>query len=493
MDYLLRIDDYQDEMVKMLQELIAIKSVAGSPEEDAPFGAEVQKALDYMLEKAKAEEFEVEDIDHYGGHIDFGGYVLDEEGEIVGIGSEVMGILGHLDVVPEGTDWDREPFGGELVDGKVYGRGAIDDKGPVVAAFYAMKALKDAGIMPEKKVRLILGLDEETGWKGMEHYLKKVKAPDFGFTPDGEFPVIHGEMGILVFELAKKMAKTQGKTKGIVLRKVTGGNAPNMVADGARALLRADSYEKIRAKLETFQQETGYQIKAKGIGKSLEITVQGISAHGARPESGLNAISILMKFLGELEIENDDMQEFVTFYNAHIGFDLTGELMGCGLSDEPSGNLIFNVGMIDLDEEVARLTVNVRYPVTLTDEQVYEAMLPIVHEHDLGMIKLKHQPPIYLSEDDPMVCSLMEVYQKHTGDTTSKPLVIGGGTYARAVKNTVAFGAVFPGEPELAHQKNEHITVESLVQCAKIFADAIYQLADGRQVPDKGLKEAMVE
>lgn len=483
MDYLSLIDDYKEDMVRMLQELIAIKSMAGSPQEGAPFGAEIQRALDYVLTKGKEEGFDTEDIDHYGGHLDFGGYVLDEQGEIVGVGHEVMGILGHLDVVPEGTDWDREPFGGELVDGKIYGRGTIDDKGPVVAAFYAMKALKDAGVMPEKKVRLILGLDEETGWKGMDYYLQKVKAPDFGFTPDGEFPVIHGEKGILVFELAKKLSKSQGKSKGILLRKITGGNAANMVADHARALLRANSYDKIRAKLETFQQETGYQIKAKGIGKSLEITVQGISAHGARPEAGLNAISVLMKFLGELEMENDDVQEFVGFYNKHIGFDLTGELMGCGLTDEPSGKLTFNVGMIDLDEEVARLTINIRYPVTLNDEQVYQAMLSLIDQYNLGLIKLKHQPPIYLPEDDLMICSLMEIYQKHTGDLESKPLVIGGGTYARAVKNTVAFGAVFPGEPELAHQKNEYITVDSLVKCAKIFADAIYQLADGRQMP----------
>ncbi|MBR0598052.1 dipeptidase PepV [Sinanaerobacter chloroacetimidivorans] len=480
MNYLDLIDQYKEEMIHTLQELISIRSVAGPAEGDAPFGMGVQKAFEYMLKKGKEEGFEVENVDNYGGHIDFGGYLLDENGEMIGTSEEIMGILGHLDVVPEGKDWDRDPYGGELEEGRIYGRGAIDDKGPVVAAFYAMKALKDAGVIPEKKVRLIMGLDEETGWKGMDYYLKKVKSPDFGFTPDGEFPAIHGEMGILIFELAKKLAKSPANAKGVVIRTITGGNAANMVADHARAVIRSDSYEEIKAKLSEFKQETGYKINAKGIGKSLEITTQGVSSHGARPEFGLNAISVLIKFLSQIKIENEDMQDFIDFYNKHIGFDLCGDLLGCGLSDEPSGKLILNVGMINVDDEAARLTINIRYPVTMNDAQVYEAMLPIVNEYNLGIIKLKHQEPIYLPEDDKMVCSLMDVYRKHSGDIDCKPMVIGGGTYARAVKNTVAFGASFPGDPELAHQKNEYISVENLVKCAKIFADAIFELAEGQ-------------
>ena len=476
MKYLDLIDEYKKEMIITLQELISIKSVADEAVGEAPFGIGVQEAFEYMLNKGKAEGFPVENIDNYGGHIDFGGYILGEEGEIIGTSDEIMGILGHLDVVPEGKDWDFDPYGGQIVDGKIYGRGTIDDKGPVVAAFYAMKALKDAGFIPEKKVRLILGLDEETGWKGMDYYLKKVEAPTFGFTPDGEFPAIHGEMGILIFELAKKLTKSPAKTKGISVRSITGGNAANMVADHARAVLRAESYDEIREKLAAFKKETGYHISAKGIGKSLEITTQGISAHGARPGSGLNAISILMDFLAQISFENEDMNEFVEFYENHIGFDLCGDKLGCGLYDEPSGKLILNVGVVNVDDEAARLTINIRYPVTMTDEMVYEAMLPIVNKYNMGIVKEKHQEPIYVSTDNEMVCTLMDIYKKHTKDMECKPLVIGGGTYARAVKNTIAFGANFPGEPELAHQKNENISIENLVKIAKIYADAIYEL-----------------
>ena len=479
-NYLNLIDDYKDEMIKTLQELIAIRSVAGEPTAEAPFGQGVQDAFEYMLQRAKAEGFETENIDNYGGHIEFGGFLLDEEGHVEGTSDEIMGILGHLDVVPEGKDWDFEPYGGEIVEDRIYGRGTIDDKGPTVAAFYAMKALKDSGIVPEKKVRLILGLDEETGWKGMEYYLKRVKHPDFGFTPDGEFPAIHGEMGILIFDVVKKLGKTPANAKGISLRSMTGGNAANMVADHGRVVIKADSYDAIREKVAEFKQSTGYQINAKGIGKNLEISTLGVSAHGARPEKGLNAVSVLMKFLEDLTFDNEDLNDFIDFYNKHIGFEVSGESLGCGLSDEPSGKLVLNVGMVKIDEEAASLTINIRYPVTMNEEQVYGAMLPVINKYNMGIVKKSHQLPIYLPKDDPMITTLMDVYKEHTGDVECEPLVIGGGTYARAVKNTVAFGAVFPGEPELAHQKNEYISITNLVKCAKIFADVIFRLANGQ-------------
>lgn len=480
--YLKLIDEYREEMIKTLQELIAIKSVKAEPLDEMPFGAAVQEAFEYILKKAKQDGFDTENIDNYGGHIDFGGYLYDEEGEMVGTGDEIMGILCHLDVVPEGKDWDHDPFGGELVDDRIYGRGAIDDKGPTVAAYYAMKALKDAGVVPEKKVRLILGLDEETGWKGMDYYLKRVKHPDFGFSPDGDFPAIHGEMGLLIFDLVKKIGKSPANAKGIVLRSMTGGNAPNMVADHARAVIKADSYDAVKEKLAEFRKDTGYQINVKGIGKNLEITTQGISAHGARPGKGLNAISILMKFFHEISLENEDMGDFIDFYNNHIGFNLAGEQIGCGFEDEPSGKLIFNVGMVNIDNESAAVTINIRYPVTMNDEQIYNSILPVVNQYDLGIVKKEHKAPIFIEKDDPMIRTLMDVYKRHTGDMDSEPIVIGGGTYARAVKNTVAFGADFPGEPELAHQKNEYIGVDKLIKSAKIFADAIFELADGKIV-----------
>lgn len=486
MEYLNRIDEYQEQMIQMLQELVSIKSVEDKPLPNAPFGKGVADAFSYMLRKAEMDGFETENVDNYGGHIEFGGYLTDEVGDIIATSDEIMGIIGHLDVVPEGTDWAFDPYSGQVVDGKIYGRGTTDDKGPIVAVYFAMKALKDSGFIPAKKVRLILGLDEETNWKGMEYYLSKVKPPTFGFTPDAEYPAIHGEKGILVFDLAKKLGKTI--QKGLELRTIKGGNAANMVADHVRAVVRADKmevYEKVKELAAQYRNENctvegqkayGAKLNCKGIGKSLEITVQGISAHGARPETGLNAISILMDFLGKLDIINDDVNEFIEFYNQHIGFELDGTSMGCGFSDEPSGKLIFNVGKLEFDAEAVRLNINIRYPVTFKEHMIYAAMVPVMNKYNLGVIKGKVQEPIYIPEDDSMIQTLMDVYKLHTGDEESKPIVIGGGTYARAAKNIIAFGCVFPGDPSLAHQKNEYIEIEKLLLNAKIFADAIYRL-----------------
>ena len=189
-----------------------------------------------------------------------------------------------------------------------------------------------------------------------------------------------------------------------------------------------------------------------------------------------------MKFFEEIGLENEDVRDFIDFYNRYIGFNLSGEQIGCGFEDEPSGKLIFNVGMVNIDDESASVTINIRYPVTMNDEQVYRSILPVVNQYNLGIVKKEHKAPIYIEKDDPMIRTLMDVYKKHTGDTDSEPIVIGGGTYARAVKNTVAFGADLPGEPELAHQKNEYIGVDKLILCAKIFADAIFELAEGKVV-----------
>ena len=478
MKYLELIENSRDEMVKTLQELIAIRSVEEAGTDDKPFGEGVHNAFMFMLEKAKQDGFAVENIDNYGGHIEFGGYILDEDGDIAGTTEGILGILAHLDVVPEGNDWDFPPFGGEISSGKVYGRGAMDNKGPAVASYFAMKALKDAGFVPGKKVRLILGLDEETKWRGMDKYLAKAKAPDVGFAPDAEFPVIHGEKGILVFELAKKLKKTV--VKGLELRSLSGGSAANMVADFARAVVRdvkPETYERIKDEAAAYRDEYKRKVNVKGVGKSLEITARGVSAHGSRPEEGLNAISVMLDFLGRLTFANEDVNEFISFYNGHIGFEFDGKSLGCGFSDEPSGGLVLNTGLAGLDGEAAILTINIRYPVTKSEDEVYGSMTEILNKYDFGLVKLNHHRPIYFPKDAPLIKTLMDVYRKHTGDLSSEALVIGGGTYARAADNLVAFGCLFPGDEDVNHKKNEYIDIDKMVLASKMFADAIYELS----------------
>ena len=464
-----RIEENKTEMISSLSNLISIPSVVSDPKGNMPFGEEVHKAYLFMMQKAEEEGFDTFNADNYGGHIDFTGT---EDG--------IVGVVGHLDVVPEGSGWDFEPYGGEVIDGNICGRGTTDDKGPVIASFYAMKALKECGYEPKRTIRLILGLDEETNWHGMEYYLDRVEdKPDLGFTPDGDFPAIHGEKGILVFDIVKKF--NHGTIKGLELSSIKGGTAANSVADHARAVLHESAgagYEHVKELVAEFRTEKNCKINCKGIGKSFEITVQGISAHGAKPEQGLNAITMMREFLGRLNFASEDTNDFISFYNEHIGYRLHGEEMGCGFEDEPSGKLVFNVGMIELDKKTAKMTINVRYPVTMDDDKVYEGIMTVLDKYDLGIVKGKHQLPIYVAEDEPLVKTLMDIYRKHTGDTESKPLVIGGGTYARAVENTIAFGARFPEDEDVMHQKNEYISVENMMKLTKIYAEAIYKLAE---------------
>lgn len=458
----------KDEMLKTLAELIKINSEAAAPEKNCPFGKGVSDAFLYMLKKAENDGFIVEDKDGYGGHIQ-----MSSEQDPNG---ETMGILGHLDVVPAGNGWDFEPYGGEIKDGRIYGRGAEDDKGPVIAAYFAMRAIKEAGIKLNKNVRLILGLDEETDWKGIKYYLEHEKAPDFGFTPDADFPVVHGEKGILTFDLAKKFAKSQND--GLELRSFTGGNAPNMVADQGRMVMFSKTayYEDIKEKVAVYREKTGRKVKCKGVGKSFEITAEGVSSHGAEPQKGINAISILMDLAKDIEFDNDGVNDFIAFYNEKIGFETTGEKLGIGFEDELSGGTAVNVGMIELDKKSVRLTVNVRFPVSYDDETIYGAMGENVSAYDIGIVKRKYQEPLFMEKDDSMVTTLMEVYREVTGNSSAEPIVIGGGTYARALDNFVAFGAKFPGEDEKAHQKNESISIDSLMKSTEIYARAVYLL-----------------
>lgn len=478
-----------DEMVSALQRIIRLKSEAGERVETKdgqvyPFGEDVQRCYEEFMKMAEDMGFETTNVDNYGGHIDFVGTGEDRNPP------KVFAIIGHLDVVPCGSGWDLEPYGGEIKDGFLYGRGTTDDKGPMISCLYAMKALKESGYKPKNTIRVIVGLDEETNWYGMEYYLEKVKKPDYGFTPDGDFPIINGEKGILTFEMAKKFDKSNDC--GLYITKAKGGTADNSVADLAKATVkfrvkdekskkeeegRTKAYDEIKDSLEKYKEESGYNISLKKNGKTVEITAVGKAAHGAKPSAGLNAISILMEFLGKIKIANEGQKEYIDMYNQYISFETDGKSIGVAMEDEPSGALTFNVGLLNLNEEIGEITVNVRYPVTKTDEEVYGNLAWIIEKYDFGMVKHKTSPPIFKDVNDPMIKDLLEIYRKHTGDNETPALVIGGGTYARATDNIVAYGALFPGDQDIMHQRNECISLKRLEQMTKIYAEAIYKLS----------------
>lgn len=454
MKFLELIEDYKEDIIKSTQESIRIKSVEEEALEGKPFGQGPYEALNHLVDLGEEMGFRVKNLDNYVAY-----------GEI-GQGEETLGILGHVDVVPEGDGWIYPAYGGEIHDGKIWGRGAIDDKGPTIACMYAMKALKESGVKFNKKVRIIFGANEETGWKCMDHYFKHEEAPDIGFTPDADFPVIYGEKGILNIRLDKDL----GQDQDFELISLKSGNAPNMVADKGEVTLRIINKDRFTSLTE--KENIGLSWE----GDLLTIRSQGISAHGSTPEKGLSALSILMEYLGEV-LPKGGLKEFVDFYNTRVGFSDHGEKMACDFEDDISGKLNFNPGLVSFNGKTISLIINIRYPIKVESEKVYQAIEEAIEGLDIRLIRDKGESkPLYVSEDSFLVKTLMEVYKEETGDENSRPLTIGGGTYARAMKNAVAFGPMFPGQEDVVHQKNEYISIDHLMKLTRIYAKAIYAL-----------------
>lgn len=473
MDYLELLDSYKDEILEKIKESVAFPSVGSQAVQTVegevlPYGRDVHDALVHMLNLGKELGFETFNADNYGGHIQFS--AEDEK-------AETLGISGHLDVVPVAEGWKTEPFDMVEKDGCIFGRGTSDDKGPVVACLYGMKALKESGLKPKKNIRLILGLDEETGSAGMAEYLERAGEPDFGFTPDGDFPLVNGEMGNMTFDLAQKLTKQTDK-ESLRLTKLEAGTAPNAVPGLCRASLAGDSkmYEAIKGRAEQYAVETGYDLKAKKQGTALVLEATGVPAHGAHPELGLNAISIMMGFLERLQFGNEEVNDFIAYYNEYIGFNLHGEACGCELEDEKSGKLIFNVGMASINEDFASVTVNIRYPVSETSDKVFEGIEKTLEKTLIGIVKKSDDKPIYMDTDSELVQKLIGAYRDETGDAEAEPFVIGGGTYAKHIANTLAFGAMFPGEEDTMHQNDENKSIELLMKAARIYARAIHDI-----------------
>ncbi|HSH35443.1 dipeptidase PepV, partial [Schnuerera sp.] len=393
-----------------------------------------------------------------------------------GDGDETVGILVHLDVVPEGDGWTYPPYEGEIHDDKIYGRGTTDDKGPAIACLYAMKALKESDVELNKKIRIIFGTNEETGWGCMKYYFDHEEAPDMAFTPDADFPVIYGEKGIIVFDLVKKI--DSNSCHGLVIESIKGGNAANMVPDNCEAILKVEDPSIIEKKLNNFVENTKYPLYLEKDKDKVKIIAKGISAHGSTPEKGENAISYLMAFLGKLLSCECSLCDFINIYNDRIGFRHHGEDIGCGYEDDVSGKLNFNPGVIRANDEEIRLTINVRYPIKSSAKEVYDGIRANLEgtgiELEEGNSDMK---PLYIPKDNFLVEKLMKVYREQTGDVESQPITIGGGTYARAMDNAVAFGPVFPGQKEVAHQKDEFISIEHLMKITKIYVHALYELA----------------
>lgn len=462
-----KIDSMREDIIKATQELIQIPSVESAPQEGAPFGTGIRECLDKTLELGSRLGFKTENFDGYAGHIEYG------EGE------EIVGILVHVDVVPEGSGWHHQPYGGEISEGKLYGRGVIDDKGPAVAAIYGLKAVADSGVKFKKRVRIIVGCDEESGrWACMKHYFKHAEMPVCGFSPDADFPIINSEMGILIFNLEKKFEKNEGSCcEGLKIKRVIGGNKVNMVPDYCECEMEMnkDFSDRIRKMVCYMNENKNTKLEVEIQGNRCVIKSYGVSAHGGTPEKGINAISQLISCVCKLPLFVSEQTDYINFLDKYIGTETNGESFGVAMSDEVSGSLVFNLGTIDITEERGSVGINIRYPVTKTRDDVYDRIREKTSEAEITVVEGDEKDPLYVPADNPMVKVLQKVYEDVTGQK-AELISISGGTYARAIKNAVAFGPLFPGRIDTAHQKDEYIEVEDLIMNTKIFAEAIGEL-----------------
>lgn len=457
-----RIDELRDELIKAVQDCVQFKSVEDKENASpgAPFGPGIRDCLEWTLSLGESLGFGVKNIDGYAGQIEMGS-------------GELLGILGHLDVVPEGDGWSVPPYSGEIVDGKIYGRGTLDDKGPTLAALYAMKAIKDAGIPLNKKIRLILGTDEESGWEDMDYYKQKEEIPVIGFAPDAEFPLIHAEKGIFHLELTKRFSELPH------IIRIQGGDRANVVPDTCRVVLKGLDPEEVSKKLASFsfpEEVTGTLEHSSVDGEEAFVLMfKGVGAHGSLPEKGKSAVRHALQFLQSLDLSPEET-ELVQWLNSRPGKGFHGEGFNISFSDEPSGKLSLNIGIMDLSAEHLRFVIDIRYPVTFNEDQVLTPVNECAQEIGFEVRTLSHQKAHHVPKDSPLVESLLKAYSDVTG-LEAYAFAIGGGTYAKVLPQGVAFGPLLPGEPEVIHCPNEYISIDSLILACKVYAQAILNLA----------------
>lgn len=455
----------KDDLIQDTQSFLQIESVLDEEggKEGKPFGEKVDDALQYMLKKGEDEGFTVKNVDGYAGHIEYG------EGE------DIVGVLCHVDVVPAGDGWITPPFSADIRENKIFARGAIDDKGPTMAAFYALKILKDTGLQLSKKIRMIIGTDEESDWRCVDHYFKHEAMPQIGFAPDADFPIIHAEKGIIDATLSFTYQQTANHQR-YTLKQFTSGMRLNMVPDEAAATVTAaqeHDAELIKTAFEAYLADHQLSGEVKSAADGLHFTLKGVSVHAMEPAHGINAGIHMANFLCGHELDEQGLS-FTSQINALFDQDTRGQKLGIACKDEISGDLTLNVGTIRYKQnEEAKLGLNIRYPVTADGKDVKKGIESI---KGAALLKFEDSPPHHVSKDHPLVKTLQRVYEEQTGDPANL-IAIGGGTYARSLEAGVAFGPLFPGRPDCAHQKDEYIEIDDLLRATALYAQAMYELA----------------
>jgi succinyl-diaminopimelate desuccinylase len=466
-NWMSEVEKRKDALIKDTQGLLQIKSILDeeNPSEDAPFGKGVKEALDFMLNLGEMDGFTPKNVGNVAGHLEFGE------------GKELLGILCHVDVVPEGDGWSSDPYGGEIRDGKIFARGALDDKGPTMAAYYAMKIVKELGLPLKKRIRMIIGTDEESNWRCVEHYFANEEMPTLGFAPDADFPIINAEKGIADFDMVQNDLVASTNDAKIDVQSFFSGKRYNMVPDRAEAsmLVNGDLEDVIQMFnhfLSTHNLEGNSNIEKE----RLNLEVKGISAHGMEPKKGVNAGLYLAEFLSKLDLDGNAARYF-QFVSRYFFEDSRGVNLDVAYSDDVSGDLTINPGKLRYSKLTGgSIGMTCRYPVTNNMDKTKERLEGLLKTEGFSIENFSNSKPHFVDEKEFLIQTLKKVYEEETGQK-AELIAIGGGTYARSLKSGVAFGPLFPGRPDIAHQKDEYMYIEDLLRATAIYAKAIYELA----------------
>ncbi len=450
-----KILDYWDDILKDLATLVAIPSVAVPTQGGHPFGDQCAKALDAVVEMAKGYGLEAKNVDYYAAHAEYG------QGE----GNAV--VMAHLDVVPAGEGWETDPFTLEIRDGKAIGRGVSDDKGAAVVALHCLRALKDAGVEGKRKLRVVFGSAEEIGMADMPYYFSKEQHPDMGFTPDSGYGICHCEKGIIDLNIKADQDSPLVKT----FRSGTVANAVPAKAECA-IVCTAEEFDRLLKASEN--RKTGFAVTRTADGAAILAT--GKASHAAFPEGGVNAAAHLVELLAEV-FGLERLGGFFRFVHEKIGLSTDGSKVGVAMSDEPSGPLTFNLGLLSASQQGCSLTVDIRYPATKDGGEISETIRKAAEEAGLSYCLLSDAKPLYLPKESQLVTLLSRAYKDVAGEECGI-YSMGGGTYARQMFGKgVGFGPSFPDdEPNHAHDVNEQIDLRRFRLHAQICLEAMYRM-----------------
>lgn len=446
---------YRPQILEGIRTLVRIPSVVAPAKPGMPFGEESAKALSAILELAQSLGLETKNVGNYAGHA------------VYGEGDGFADVLCHVDVVPAGEGWQTDPFEAVEKDGLLYGRGTADDKGAAVVALYALKVLQEEGVKTRRRVRVIFGGGEEVASDDIEKYYESEGLPVFGFTPDADYGICNREKGILRLDIS-------GGLPGTAVKRFQAGTVVNAVPQKAEASLRCSAEQA--AALRALAPACGtFEIADTPDG--VYIVSLGVAAHAMMPEAGKNAAAHLLYLLQKV-FTKTELGALNLFTAERIGLETTGAGLGIRQSDEPSGPLTVNLGIVRIDGKEQRIGIDIRYPVTASGDDICAAVRHAALPYGLSCRCVTDDQPLYLPEDRPFIGLLKEAYADVMGEP-AETFSCGGGTYARSMQGRgVAFGPFFPGEGDRRlHNTNENIDIDRFLQHAEICLEAMYRMA----------------